>query len=77
MLKLIQITCQILPCSNLIESPNWSYNIENSKDVIEFSLSNKSMLHNYITYDQKRNICLVSKTGELSDTNKKHLELYF
>ena len=54
------------------EFHHWSYNEEHFKDVIELSVSDHSLIHRYISYDQEHKKYRTRK-GTLLDTKEKHL----
>jgi len=52
------------------EKHHWSYNIEDSKDVVFLTTADHSLVHRYTVYDQERKMYRVAKDGWLLDTKR-------
>jgi hypothetical protein len=53
---------------------HWSYNIEDSTDVIDISGRDHAKAHRFLVYDQERMMYRRSDNNELLDTRESHIE---
>jgi hypothetical protein len=53
---------------------HWSYKEEHYKDVIELTISQHSLAHRHIIYDQERMMYRRIDNMQLLDTKEKHIE---